>query len=166
MPFDNQKDGEWAVFDTKARQPDPSKPGETLPRLHEARMGMAYPLRFDKPCYMPEGDARVFLKDPAFKVVDADGRHVASLDPAQMNRTAPAMLPAEMVVAHLNELTDEALLTRVAQISGGYRYTRAAPREVLIEALISGQTPADDGRTELLSDEIEGAALDKMLEGA
>lgn len=165
MPFDNKKDGEWAVFDTMARQPDPNKPGETLPRTHEARMGAAYPLRFDKPCYMPEGDARVFLKDPTFKVLDADGRQVASLNPAQMSRVVAETLPAEMVVAHLNELTDEALLTRIAQIAGGHRYTRAAPREVLIEALISGQTPADTG-VELLPDEIDDKALDKMLEGA
>lgn len=164
MPFDTQKDGEWAVFDTNARQPDPGKPGETLPRTHEARMGVAYPLRFDKPCYMPESDARVFLKDPAFKVVDADGRHVPSLDPAQMSRVVAETLPPEMVIANLAELTDEALLTRVAQIGGGYRYTSAAPREVLIEALISGQTPPDTG-TELLPDEIDTKALDKMLEG-
>ena len=164
MPFDTQKDGEWAVFDKNARQPDPAKPGETLPRVHEARLGVPYPLRFDKACYMPESDARVFLKDPAFKVVDAEGRHVASLDPAQMSRVVAETLPPEMVIAHLNELTDEALLTRVAQIGGGYRYTSAAPREVLIEALITGQTPPDTG-TELLPDEIGGDALDKMLEG-
>ena len=106
MPYDIQKDGEWAVFDTLARQPDPSKPGETLPRVHEARMGMPYPLRFDKACYMPESDARVFLKDPAFRVVDAEDRHVPSLDPAQMSRKTDETLPPEMVIANLAELTE------------------------------------------------------------
>jgi len=165
MPGTTQKDGEWAVFDRNAREPDPAKPGETKPRTHEARMGVAYPLRFDVPFYMAESDARVFLKDPAFKVLDDKGREVAPLDPLQMGRTPPALLPADMVVASVHELTDEALLTRVAQMGGGYRYTRAAPREVLIEALISGQTPPDTG-TELLADEIDPAAVDKMLEGA
>ena len=164
MTHDVQKDGEWAVFDMNAKEQDPANPGQIKPRVHDARLGQPYALRYDKPCYMPESDARVFLKDPSFKVLDAEGRHVPALDPAQLSRKPPETLAPDMVVANLLELTDEALLTRVAQMPGGYRYNSAAPRDVLIEALISGQTPEDAGN-DFGDDEMPPAEAAKLLEG-
>lgn len=164
MPDEIQKDGEWSVFDLLAREPDPENRGKFKARIHEARMGVPYALRADVPCYMPESDARVFLRDPGFKVLDATGRHVPAMTEAQLSRAPMQELPPDMVYANLAELTDEALLTRVALLPGGYKYTSAAPREVLIEALYTGQTP-EPVASDYEADDLSDRATAKMLEG-
>ena len=164
MPDALKQDGEWTVFDLNAREPDPENRGKFKARIHEARMGVPYALYADLPCYMPESDARVFLRDAAFKVLDAQDRHVPALTEAQLSRAPMQDLPPDMVYANLAELTDEALLTRVALLPGGYKYTSAAPRDVLIEALYTGPTP-EEAPSDLGEDGLDPRATQKMLEG-
>jgi hypothetical protein len=163
MTREVQKEGEWSVVDLNAREIDPAT-GAIKPRVHDVRLGVNYALRYDKPCYMPESDARVFLKDPSFRVLDANGKHIPSLDPAQLSRKPPETLAPDMVVANLAELMDEALLTRVALMSGGHRYSSATPRDVLIEVLISGQT-VDEPPSDYGADDLDDRAAAKLLEG-
>lgn len=163
MTGEVQKEGEWSVTDLNAREIDPTN-GQIKARVHEVRLGVTHALRYDRPCYMPESDARVFLKDPAFRVLDAHGKHIPSLDPAQLSRKPPETLAPDMVVANLAELMDEALLTRVALMAGGHRYSAATPRDVLIEVLIAGQTP-EEAPSDYGADDLDDRAAAKMLEG-
>lgn len=143
MPGDKKGEGEWAVFDTLARGTDDK--GEPVPRVHEARAGKPYKLFNSIPCWMPESDARVFLKDPAFTVWNNDEEVVPPLPKQAMVRTVRAdELPPNCVVADLNELTSDALLTRAAQRPGGQRFTGETRREALVRFLMddhSAQMP-------------------------
>jgi hypothetical protein len=134
-----RKDGDWAVFDLNAKHLDPNNPGEMLPRVHESRPGVTWPLRANMPCYMPQADARVFLKDPSFKVVNENEDEVPPLVPEQRERNVPAMLSPHMVIANLAELTTDALLTRVAQMRGGARYNSTSSRERVIDFITEQQ---------------------------
>jgi hypothetical protein len=87
---------------------------------------------------MPEVHARVFLKDPSFRVEDADGNVIPGLTRLAQERTAPEALPSNMVIADVNELTNEALLTRAAQRAGGGSMNGGTRREVLLRFLIEG----------------------------
>lgn len=137
-----QEDGDWAVFDSIARQID-DKTQEVMPRAHEPRLGHIYKLRFDLPCFMPESDARVFLKDPAFIVQNAEGDKVPPLSKQAQQRVKPTTLEPNMVIADLNELTTDALLTRAAQRQGGQKFSRETRREALIRFLLDGNAEHD-----------------------
>src|SRR5579859_6109872 len=103
------EEGDWGVYDSIARQID-DKTQEVMPRTHEVRPGRIYKLRFDEPCYMPEADARVFLKEPAFIVLNDEGEKVPSLSKQAQERVQPTKLAPNMVIADMNELTTDALL--------------------------------------------------------
>lgn len=180
MAGDKKNDGDWAVFDTLARELD-DKTGDTKARVHSSRDGKNYKLYNDKPCWMPEADARVFLKDSAFLVLNNDEEMVPSLNRQALDRKLPERLAANLVIADLNELTAEALVTRAAQKLGGQRFSLDTRREALIRFLADGhieqeralapqrripseQDAGDDGEVE---DMDEGdPTVAKMLEGA
>jgi hypothetical protein len=143
MPKDKQEPGEWAVFDLNARSVDPNDHSRVLPRHHDSRLGVSWPLRCNEPCHMPEVEARVFLKDPAFKVVNDEGEEVPPLTVSQQSRNLPAVLAPNLVVASLAELTTDALLTRSAQMRGGQYFNSTTHREKLIKFLIERQTAKD-----------------------
>lgn len=143
MPKDKQAEGEWQVFDLNARNVDPQDHARVLPRHHDSRLGVSWPLRCNEPCYMPEVEARVFLKDPAFKVLNSDGEEVPPLSQDQQSRNLPAVLAPYLVIANLAELTTDALLTRAAQMRGGQHLNSTTPREKLIKFLIERQTSKD-----------------------
>lgn len=170
MAKDKREAGEWSVIDLNARTQDGD--GNTKPRMHESRIGRIWPLRFDRPCYMPEADARMFLKDTAFQVYDADDELVPSLSAQQLSRKLPDKLDPEYCVASLHELTTEALLTRAAQREGGHRFSSATGRDTLINFLVDGQAAMDratidrDRLTDGEVDDLDEAAVRKALEGA
>lgn len=180
MAGDKKNDGDWAVFDTLARELD-DKTGETKPRVHSPREGKNYKLFNDKPCWMPEADARVFLKDAAFLVLNSDEEMVPSLNKQALERKLPERLAANLVIADLAELTAEALVTRAAQKLGGQRFSLDTRREALIRFLADGHVeqertiaaqrripedvPGDDaGEVEEMDEGDPSVA--KMLEGA
>lgn len=136
------KPKQWAVFDMNATQIDHAT-GEFKARIHEIRPGRRVPLRSDKPFYMDEGDARVFLKDEAFRVEDAEGNQVLPLRLEAQAREVPKRLEAEFVIAEVAELTTEALVTRIAQFPGGQQFSTETPRVTLIRFLVSAQRARD-----------------------
>ena len=163
MPKDKQEAGEWAVFDLNAKQLDPKDNARVLPRHHESRLGVLWALRYNEPCYMPEAEARVFLKDPAFKVVNANGEEVPPLSADQQQRNLPSMLAPNLVIANLAELTTDALLTRVAQLRGGARFNSTSPRERVIAFIIEQQAIRQNvtASAESLADEMVGDIDDR-----
>jgi hypothetical protein len=177
--FKKRQPGEWGVRDKNARQLKDDGSGQVQPRFHEVRAGVQYGLVYDKPLYMPEADARVFLKDEAFVVTDENDNPVQPLAATALLRTAPTKLAPNMVVADLNELTDEALLTRAAQItgSGAMTFTTATPRELLVRYLTaengsagatrgrSASAPVDDDDAAELED-MDPDAVARALEGS
>lgn len=180
MPHDKQEPGEWSVYDSNARREDPNKPGEVLPRTHESRAGRPWPLRNNKPCYMPEADARVFLRDPAFRVHDEDDNFVPGLAQEALMRKVPTDLAPNLVIADLSELTTSSLVTRANLRTDGQKMSRATDRETLIQFLIDGLAAPEDAlpptsRHGGLDPELEGGMADKgfgrmledeMLQGA
>lgn len=174
-----KQDGYWAVFDTIARQINDDTQ-EVMPRTHESFSGRQWKLRNDIPCWMPEADARIFLKHPAFIVWNGDEEVVPALHLQAMERKQPELLAPNLVIAELNELTSEALLTRAAQ-KGGQRFSSETRREALILFLLDGNTaqaraasparrPAISEATNdpidvEMSDEPDGS-FENMLQGA
>ena len=176
MPgFEKRKDGEWGVRDKNARTLASDGSGNVVPRVHEPRVGMTYPLVFNRPYYMPEADARVFLKDSSFIVTDEDDNVVAPLSDTALLRKAPDALPPNMVLADVHELTDEALLTRAAQRTEGHKFNSDTAREVMIRFLIDANTPkvassggrdaVDGGEVEVEEMGEDGADALRMLQG-
>jgi hypothetical protein len=178
MAGDKRNDGDWTVYDTLAREID-EKTQETKSRVHAAREGKNYKLSNDKPCFMPESDARVFLKDSAFVVLNENDEVVPALNAQALDRKLPERLAANLVIADLNELTAEALVTRAAQKLGGQRFSLDTRREALIRFLTDGnveheravapqrQIPQDAGDEGDVEEMEEGdPSVAKMLEGA
>lgn len=132
--------GYWFVKDQNARELDAA--GAVIPRLHEPVLGVRYALSFEKATAMPEAHARVFLKDPAFIVTNADGEPVAPLNPDAMTRVMPNRLKPGTVIATLEELTHDALLTRAAQLPDCPKFNANSRREMIIDFI---QTAMDGG---------------------
>lgn len=134
---------QWSVRDKNARQ---ELDGKIVARLHEAAPGSTYKLYFNEFTAMPEHHARTFLRDEAFEVLDEHGQRVRPLSEDAMLRVAPAALAPQMVIANLDELTSEALVTRASIKPGGSRYTSVTPREILINFLIDAEAAAQNTR--------------------
>jgi hypothetical protein len=147
----------WGVMDTNATAVD--NDGKPIPRVHEiigARGQIhRYKLVNDEPLPMPENHARQFLKDRAFIVVDHRQRTVAPMEPEQQERIAPSRLAPQFCIANLNELTDEALLTRAGVRPGFDRLPDRPERTVLID-FIQGQMQELEPDDEDDDDRIEG----------
>ena len=136
-------EGMWGVRDRNATEIEGKNQDGTIRyrvRPHEIRPGVVYELSFREPKMMPEGDARIFLKDSAFIVTDEMGRTVAPLSVTAQSRVLPGQLEANMVLADLNELTDEALLTRAAQLPDGHRLNSETSRERLVHFIVAAHT--------------------------
>lgn len=125
----------WTVLDTLQN-------GDK-PRVHDIA-GKKYPLFSDpdRACEVPEEHARVFLKDQAFRVFNEVGDEIATLSAeateAGVGRDVPKLQPGQ-VVADADELTDDALKTRVAMRPGGDKLIRAKPsRAAMIEFMRTG----------------------------
>jgi len=127
----------WSVRDTNQ-----GRDGSEKPRVHVIG-GVKYGLWSDKDTKMPEAHARIFLKDPAFRVFNDAGDEIAPLTQAMKTKTGeaiPALQPGE-VVANLTELTDDALKTRLAMFPGGDRKMRGT-RDEMIDFILERQAAA------------------------
>lgn len=160
MPKDVRKDGEWVVYDLNANAPDPKEPDRVLPRIHASRVGVNWALRHNEACYMPEADARVFLKDPAFKVLNADDEEIPPLSITQQKRNLPTELAPNLVIANLAEINTDALLTRVAQMRGGQRFNSSSPRDKIIAFMIEQHMAASQKSTKTDGIEADGEVGD------
>ena len=147
----------WAVKDSNARRRD-TKTGAIMPRTHQALSGREYPLTAQEPTYMPEADARGFLKDEAFWVYDQQGNRVLPLATQALLRDVPKKLDPNMVIADLSELTQEALVTRAAQLPGAPGFTHETPRSRLISFITHAQGKVD-GANLATDDTVEGRYL-------
>jgi hypothetical protein len=135
----------WTVFDNNARQAE---------RTHEVREGVAYALSANRPTEMPRSHAAVFLKDPAFRVLNTAGVRLTPLpqmeaDSAQARKMA---LAKDETVAKVSELTDSALLARVASRPGGDHVAAAGDREEMIAFLLTAPRVAELARHERARD--------------
>lgn len=122
--------GFWQVFDRN--QKGPNEP----PRIHEAG-GHSWPLFRDQPCPMPPHVAAVFLRDPAFRVLDEAGEQMLTL-PSSENLDAARRRPnleRGETVAKFEELTHTALLARAVLRAGGEQFTRQTKRDALVAFL-------------------------------
>ena len=125
--------GYWGVRDSNARELDAD--GNLKPRIHEAGKGRVYALYFDRDTFMPEEHARKFLKDVSWEVTDAEGDIVAPLARQSLSRRMPDALAPGVVIASLEELTQEALLTRAAQRPRTPKFTAETKRDLIISFL-------------------------------
>lgn len=138
----------WAVFDLNAIKRDPMNPGVFIPRLHQTNTGREVALYATIPCHLPEAEARPFLRDMAsYKVLDAQDQIVVGLTDGQQQRIILERLSSSQVVASLDELTVEALVTRVAMFPGGQHFNVLAPRSRLISFLATAQRDRDENNT-------------------
>jgi hypothetical protein len=126
MPRNEAQAGYWSVSDKNAR---------TARRTHEVN-GRRYNLDAVEPTYMPQEDARVFLKDAAFEVRDeSDVLQLPLPSKEAEGERAVRQLDPDECIARYDELTTAALLARVANRPGGAAIDAAAPREQLIAFL-------------------------------
>lgn len=162
-PSDERPAGHWGVRDTNARMLDDK--GEPMPRTHEPVRGKTYQLHFDRETFMPEEHARKFLRDPAFLVTDEIGEPVASLNVEALKRTNPTgLLPTNMVIASLEELTQTALMTRCSQRPRAPKFNGDTTRETMIRFLQDefhrDQTGEDPTTSSIYEDTGAGVDLD------
>lgn len=137
MPSDtaNERPQRWGVSDMNATA---FKPGtnEIMPRVHGVAPGVNVELYSDRETFMDERFARLFLKDAAFVVRNADGQVVRALSEEQLARVAPQeRLAPNFVIADLNELTDDALTDRVKVHPRSSDLPADADRALLIDFL-------------------------------
>jgi len=163
-------DTDWSVIDLNAVALMPNS-DQIAPRIHDTRPGRRWPLRSDVGCPMPEQDARMFLKDPAFVVRDNRDEIVVGLAGRQIERTPPKeMLPPRIVMADLDELTDAALLTRAA-VHPAFTTLPPKPDRALmvdfLEGLFTVQSPRGFDDVVLGEDARENTAdlAARMLDG-
>jgi len=165
----------WGVADLNATA---FKPGtnEIMPRVHDVAPGVRVELFSDRETFMDEKYARLFMKDEAFIVRNADGIIVKALTEAQLARVAPQeKLAPNLVIADLDELTDTALEDRAKLHPKAGDLPADADRALLIDFLLgvfkTGTTRRrgmDDAVGELTAD-LESGSPDealRILEGA
>lgn len=137
MPSDtaSERPQRWGVSDMNATA---FKPGtnEIMPRVHDVAPGVRLELYSDRETFTEEKFARLFLKDDAFVVRNPDGQVIRPLSEEQMARVAPQeKLAANLVIADLNELTDDALKDRAMVHPRSSELPTDADRALLIDFL-------------------------------
>lgn len=143
----------WALFDTNATRMDPET-GKALPRTHHTITGRRVNLYDDIPYYLPEAEARPFLRDASFRVLDSQDQPVVPLSEDAQRRFVPEQLGANFVIADLAELTAEALATRAAMFPGGEKYNALVARSRLMDFIAGAQ-----GRRDQENSASDGAPL-------
>lgn len=173
VAFASRPQGMWGVKDLNATTMGPD--GQFVPRTHQILTARGVikrvPLVADKEAFLPEAEARQFLKDNSFEVTNALGNVVPALSTEVQERVAPSRLGKAFVIAKWSELTDDALLTR-AGVRAGFEQLPPTPgRELLIDFLegsFAALEPEDPKKDEdaVEGEEAGGAALAaKMLGG-
>lgn len=147
------KAGEWSVVDTNATRG---------PRTHTTR-GEKVTLYADKRTFMSMPKALTFLRDPAFQVWNEHGQRVQNMpDQSRGIGKMPELQPGE-TIAHVEELTTEALRARAAQRVGGERFTGKTTRKELIEFLCHDGLTAVQ-RTAVAANQAAGADSDLIAD--
>jgi len=159
----------WSVTDLNATMLKPDST-DLQGRIHDVAPGVRFTLFSDRPTPMPEKYARLFLKDPAFVVRNSFDVEMVGLSEEQAARTAPnTRLPPDMVVAKLDELTDDALRTRAAVHPKYADLPENPDRALMLDFLLGIFTPETPAG---FDDDIDGgrenaaATAAKLLEGA
>lgn len=149
----------WSVIDKNATALIPGT-DQIQPRSHTTRPGKTWQLRSDSPTAMPEPDARLFLADPSFVVMNALGDVVPGLSEALTRRVVPSTaLPASQVIADLHELTHDALLTR-ASVRPGFIELPPNPDTGLLLDFLVGQFTVVKPRGN--EDDLDGDGTDAL----
>lgn len=160
--------GLWTVFDLN--QGGPNHP----PRYHNVH-GQDWPLFRHQGCPMPPHIAAVFLRDPAFRVVDETGATRATLPVSERLQAGAKRMKLEPdeTVAKFEELTTKALLTRAVIRPGGEGFNAKTARAALIEFLEAAPVTAELAEHEKprgtgsvpenTPDDMDGADLDGVL---
>ncbi len=134
----------WAVFDLHANKRKTSDPSERLPRQHQTNAGRIVNMFSDLPCFIPEAEARPFLRDgTSYEVFDQNGDHVLPFSEVAQQRYVPEHLEPDHVVAALHELHIEALIARAAMFPGGSLFHTASPRQRVISFITTAQQQRD-----------------------
>lgn len=134
--------GLWTVFDTLAK---------TERRTHTPLPGFDYPLSATAPTEMPPAHAMKFLCDEAFKVFDEYGNAVKALPKVDVEAaTGGVILKPGQTVASLDELTDNALKARCAQMPKGHTVAAAGDRLAMVRHIAGEQINRELRREELL----------------
>jgi hypothetical protein len=124
-----------------------------------------FTFKYPKPLILERSIAMKFLKAEGFTVKDHDGKSIDRV-PDQPDPLAPAkpfVLKEDQVVASLNELATEALLTRCHMERDGEQFTASSPRGRLIGFLVNLRRERDAAlkpkrkvRDDVDDEEVEG----------
>jgi hypothetical protein len=137
----NKPAGYWTVFDSLAKD---------TKRVHQPVLGKDYALHATEPCYMPPEHAMKFLCDEAFRVFDDQERAVKAVPKVNVEAsTGGILLQPGQVVATIDELTDNALKARCAQLPKGHTIAASGDRVAMLRH-IAGEQIADVKRKEAL----------------
>lgn len=139
---------QWTVWDRNAKH--------GTRRSHEATDGTVYALSADprEGTKMPKRHALMFLRDEAFRVVNAQGQEEVPLPLAEVidaRRSRPNLEPGH-TIAKLHELTTTALQARAAQRPGGHVAAASNDRAALIKVLMEAPAIAELPRAERVRD--------------
>ena len=137
------KGGAWSVRDKNAREMGSDR--KVIARVHEILPGVTYSLFFNEKTAMSEAHARRFLKDASFEVFDANDELVPPLSEQQLSRDAPKIMDPDKVVALVNELTHQALMTRAHLLLTGkepenFKVNAKTSRDTLIDFIVRRNT--------------------------
>lgn len=145
---------------------DKSCTSHSRTREHEILMdGDVTHVKFEygKKMLLPFSVAMKFQKD-GFELKDEDG-NVFQRTPESTVETIVSFGP-EKVVAHITELTQEAVYVRAAMLPGGEKFKPASPKEKMVEFLIESARqklgsvkPAGETIEEMSENELENLGL-------
>ncbi len=122
---------QYLVYDMNARQG---------PRRHDMTDGAFYELHASKGTPVPERHALLFLRDGAFRVIDATGKELASVAHLANERDGSRELAKDETIARYAELTHEALLARAVLRPGATGLSRKTPKDDLVAFLTDAPT--------------------------
>ena len=123
----------FKVYDLNAREGT---------RWHDFPGGVRYGLKASEPTDVPEHHALLLLRDSSFRVIDDQGKELASIEHLKGERDPKRELAEDETIARYVELTKESLLARAVQRPGA-AFTRQSTKDELIAFLMTAPIKAD-----------------------